>query len=189
MLESSLDTHIISFFFRVAVQTTALQVCAPFYAKTMFTIANEVRDNIVLFHKSFMTVMKGKSPGKSQTRYNYFITVRFADTSNFVLKHIMTSLLDPPCLIEHELYVENAVWILHTLSTRKCSSNDRLRPRGRGVGTLIFSYIRRHGPFLGAQNLEYQYFFLVFRRMIFFFWGGGGYEEYFLGCLKFLIFF
>ena len=74
MLESSLDTHFI--FFRVAVQTTALPVCAPFYAKTMFTIAKKVHiifvsDNIVLFHKSFMTVTKGKSPGKSQIRYNF----------------------------------------------------------------------------------------------------------------------
>ena len=38
-----------------------------------------VSDNIILFHKSFMT-------------------------SNFVLKHIMTSLSDPPYLIEHRLY-------------------------------------------------------------------------------------
>ena len=74
----------------------------------------------------------------------------------------MTSLSDPPCLIEHELYVENAVSILHTLSTRECSTNERLRPRGRGYGvegTLIFSYIRRLGPFLWAQNFEFQYFF------------------------------
>ena len=39
-------------------------------------------------------------------------------TSNLVLKHIMTSLSDPPCLIEHELYVENAVldssYVVHT---------------------------------------------------------------------------
>ena len=46
----------------------------------------------------------------------------------------MTSLSDPPCLKEHELYVENAVWILHTLSTRReCSPNERRRPRGEGV--------------------------------------------------------
>ena len=72
----------------------------------------------------------------------------------------MTSLSDPSCLIEHELYVENAVWILHTLSTRECSSNERLRPRGRGGGVLlIFSYIRgRLGPFNWAQNFEFQYF-------------------------------
>ena len=44
----------------------------------------------------------------------------------------MTSLSDLPCLIEHELYVENAVLIIHTLSTRECSSNERLRPRGGG---------------------------------------------------------
>ena len=29
-------------------------------------------------------------------------------------------------------------------------------PRG---GTLIFSHIRRLGPFLGVQNSEFQYFF------------------------------
>ena len=68
----------------------------------------------------------------------------------------MTSLSDPPCLIEHELYVEHAVWIHHTFSTRKCLSNERLRPRGGG--TLIFSYIRRLRPFFGAQNFEFQYF-------------------------------
>ena len=37
----------------------------------------------------------------------------------------MTSLSDPPCLIVHELDVENAVWILHTLSTWECTSNER----------------------------------------------------------------
>ena len=68
----------------------------------------------------------------------------------------MTSLSDPPCLIEHELYVENAVWILYTLSTQKCSSSERLRPRGGGGGTLIFSYIRR---LFWAQNFEFQYSF------------------------------
>ena len=57
----------------------------------------------------------------------------------------MTSLLDPTCLIEHELYVENAVWIhhafvffiwfvenavwiRHAFSARKCSFNKRLHP-------------------------------------------------------------
>ena len=44
----------------------------------------------------------------------------------------MTLLLDPP-YIDDELYVEKAVWILHMLSTRACSSNERLRPRGEGV--------------------------------------------------------
>ena len=67
----------------------------------------------------------------------------------------MTSLSDPPCLIEHELYVENAVWILYTLSTQKCSSSERLRPR-RGGGTLIFSYILR---LFWAQKFEFQYSF------------------------------
>ena len=69
----------------------------------------------------------------------------------------MTSLSDPPCLIEHELYVENAVWILHTLSTRECSSNERLCLSGEGEYSDII--IHRLGPFLGAQNFEFQYFF------------------------------
>ena len=48
-----------------------------------------------------------------------------------------------------------------------------LYPRG---GTLIFSYIRRLGSFLGVQNFEFQYFF------------GGGFQknEYFLGGMKIL---
>ena len=49
---------------------------------------------------------------------------------------------------------------------------------GGGEGTLIFSYIyiRRFGPFLGVQNLEFQYFFLGGGSEIslFFFFGGGG---------------
>ena len=31
-------------------------------------------------------------------------------------------------------------------------------PGGRGGGTLIFSHIRRLGPFFGVQNSEFQYF-------------------------------
>ena len=34
----------------------------------------------------------------------------------------------------------------------------------RGLGTLIFSYIRQLGPFFGDQNFEFQ-FFEVFRKM------------------------
>ena len=30
---------------------------------------------------------------------------------------------------------------------------------GGGGGTLIFSHIRRLGPFFGVQNSEFQYFF------------------------------
>ena len=59
-------------------------------------------------------------------------------------------------------------------------------------GTLIFPYIRRLGPFLGVQNLEFQYIFFwggggLFRKMnIYFFYflflfgggGGGGYEDW-----------
>ena len=45
---------------------------------------------------------------------------------------------------------------------------------GRGGGySDIFIYIRRLGPFLGVQNLEFQYFFFL---------GGGGSEiSLFLG--------
>ena len=32
-------------------------------------------------------------------------------------------------------------------------------PGGGGGGTLIFSHIRRLGPFFGVQNSEFQYFF------------------------------
>ena len=37
-------------------------------------------------------------------------------------------------------------------------------PRG---GTLIFSYIRRLGSFLGVQNFEFQYFWGVSEKKIF----------------------
>ena len=33
-----------------------------------------------------------------------------------------------------------------------------LKPQGGGGGTLIFSHIRRLGPFFGVQNSEFQYF-------------------------------
>ena len=42
-----------------------------------------------------------------------------------------------------------------------------LSPR---VCTLIFSYIRRLRPFLGVQNLEFQYFGGFSEKVIF--WGG-----------------
>ena len=31
-------------------------------------------------------------------------------------------------------------------------------PRGKGGGTLIFSYIHRLGPFFWVQNFEFRYF-------------------------------
>ena len=75
----------------------------------------------------------------------------------------MTSLSDPPCLIEHELYVENAVWILHTLSTWNVHLMSVPVPGGEeGGGTLIFSYILRIGPFIGLKILNFNIF-----------WGGG----------------
>ena len=78
----------------------------------------------------------------------------------------MISLSDPPCLIEHELYDENAIWILPTLSTRECSSNERLRPRWKG-GTLIFSYIRRLRPFFGLKILNFNIVLVYIKMNIF----------------------
>ena len=40
----------------------------------------------------------------------------------------------------------------------------------QGGGTLIFSHIRRLGPFFGVQNSEFQYFFGFSKKLIFF-WG------------------
>ena len=40
------------------------------------------------------------------------------------------------------------------------ADEDDNRPRGGGGGgTLIFSHIRRLGPFFWVQNPEFQYFF------------------------------
>ena len=48
-------------------------------------------------------------------------------------------------------------------------------------GTLIFSFIRRIGPFWGFKRLEFQYF-EGFRKNEYFFFGGGGggwgYEDF-----------
>ena len=48
------------------------------------------------------------------------------------------------------------------------------RAQGGWGGTLIFSYIRRLGPFFLFQNSEFQYFFWVFRKMNIFL----GYEDF-----------
>ena len=47
------------------------------------------------------------------------------------------------------------------------------RPRGGGGGgggggTLIFSYLRRLGPFFGVKNFEFQYFWGFSEKIIFF---------------------
>ena len=39
---------------------------------------------------------------------------------------------------------------------------------GGGGGTLIFSYIRRLGPFFWVQNFEFRYFFGFSEKLIFF---------------------
>ena len=41
------------------------------------------------------------------------------------------------------------------------SPTKRTLAQGGGGDTLIFSYIRRLGPFLGVQNFEFQYFWGV----------------------------
>ena len=42
--------------------------------------------------------------------------------------------------------------------------------QGGGGGTLIFSLIRRLGPFFWVQNSEFQYFWGFSEKLIFF-WG------------------
>ena len=98
----------------------------------------------------------------------------------------MASLSDPPCLIEQELYVENADWILHTLSTRKCSSNDRLRPRGGGVLSYFHTYVDLGHVGGGGLKLEFRCCFFGSQKNEYFL---GGMKNIFLGCLKLLIFF
>ena len=39
-------------------------------------------------------------------------------------------------------------------------------PRGGGGGTLIFSHIRRLGPFFWVQNSEFQYFLGFSEKLI-----------------------
>ena len=53
-------------------------------------------------------------------------------------------------------------------------------PGGMG-GTLIFSYIRRLGSFLGVQNFEFQYFWGFSERFIF--WGVLRFCGYFWGVI------
>ena len=45
--------------------------------------------------------------------------------------------------------------------------SDKSIPRGGG-GTLIFSYIRKLGPFFGGQIFEFQYFLGFSEKLIFF---------------------
>ena len=62
-----------------------------------------------------------------------FYNCKIPQTLYYKNKTYFDLTVGPSLLIGHELYVENAVWIFHTLSTRECSSNERLRQRGEGV--------------------------------------------------------
>ena len=151
-LESSLDTHFIWVFFFVSrFKRRHCRYVHLFYAKTVFTIAKKVHIYLwaiaLYYTTSRLWQWRKVNPKPLITFYN----CKICWYPKLWLKHIMTSLSDPLSLIEHELYVENAVWILHTLSTRECSSNERLGPRGGGGGTLIFSYKLRLWPFLGLK--------------------------------------
>ena len=55
----------------------------------------------------------------------------------------------------------------HTLMPQECVCVG-------GGGAEIFIYIRRLGPFLGVQNLEFQYFWGGFQKYHYF----GGYEDF-----------
>ena len=52
--------------------------------------------------------------------------------------------------------------------SREFGSLEYMYMAPSGGGTLIFSYIRRLGSFMGVQNFEFQYFFGVFRKMNYF---------------------
>ena len=54
-----------------------------------------------------------------------------------------------------------------------------MNPRGGGGGTLIFSYIRRLGSFLGFKNLNFN-IFGVFRKSEYF-WGYEDFMDIFWG--------
>ena len=62
-------------------------------------------------------------------------------------------------------------WLLYPYFGKQC------RPHGVGEGTLVFSYIRRLGSFLGVQHFDSQFFFW-FSEKYFFFFGGGGYHKF-----------
>ena len=51
--------------------------------------------------------------------------------------------------------------------------NDRTQGGSGDVGTMIFSYICRLGPFSGVQNFEFQYYLGFSEKLIFL-----GYEDY-----------
>ena len=54
-----------------------------------------------------------------------------------------------------------------------CNEQLRRPGGGGGGGTLIFSHIRRLGPFFWGKNSEFRYIW-GFSEKIFFFFGGGG---------------
>ena len=56
----------------------------------------------------------------------------------------------------------------------------RLGPGGEGI--LIFSYIRRLGPFFGVQNFEFQYFWGFQKND--YFWGYEDFVDIFWGHHK-----
>ena len=64
----------------------------------------------------------------------------------------------------------------------KCQlSVFKIQGGGGGGGTLIFSYIRRLGSFLGVQNFKFQYFLVFSEKIIFL--GDSRFCEYFLGVI------
>ena len=76
-----------------------------------------------------------------------------------------------------------AKYLSDFLGNKNCYHNFTIvtaQGGGGGGGTLIFSHIRRLGPFLGVQNSEFQYFlgfqkneyFLGYEDYVDIFWGG-----------------
>ena len=171
-LESSLDTISFvcnfCFVFRVAVQTTALSVCAPFYEKTVVTIAKKVHIYlwaIALYyftsrlwqwrkvnHKPIITFYNCKICWylKLCTKTHYDLTVgpSLFNNMSFTLKTLFGFFIRCPHGNVHLMSVSVP---------------------GGEVGALIFSYIRRLGPFFGFNILNFN-IPLVFRKMNIF-WG------------------
>ena len=114
------------FFFRVAVQTTALSVCKPFYAKTMCTIAKKVHIYLwaitLYYSTSRLWQWRRVTPRVNPKPVITFYNCKICWYLKLCTKTYYDLTVGPSLFNRIWVYVENAVWILHTLYTRECSS-------------------------------------------------------------------
>ena len=88
----------------------------------------------------------------------YMLVSRSLEASTAFIKNL--------CLIEFltksaDKFIKKGVFCKNFLDEKSkiLHHQDRIpRGGGGGGGTLIFSHIRRLGPFFGVQNSEFQYF-------------------------------